>query len=107
VRKGIFGSERAQKAWPGFNQLRMAILPAAVLLIVMHARGSVQNAGWSAHSTRQSRPVENCSVAEHQKPCEIPRARRAVMKVPEPAPLFLLGTGLLSLAALIRSRVVR
>lgn len=50
--------------------------------------------------------LERCSAtsALHSDLCTNLKTR-ATLKVPEPAPLLLVGTGLLSVAALIRKRV--
>ena len=55
-------------------------------------------------------PAEECVAGRPNgvaNPCDRTHIRHAAVQVPEPASLFLVGGGLLSIAALVRRRVVR
>lgn len=90
-----------------------AFLPALALLMAPHGQASpLVTSGvelaLTAHP-QQNGPAQAACLADKsrvdgQDGCA---ARSAMVEVPEPAPLILVGAGLLSIAALVRNKTVR
>lgn len=110
MEKGVSGSgsDSGRKSWVSI--LFLVLLPLGFLLWagkVSMPKAAQTKPTASSKDFAHSAPAHCYAISTlNADPCTSLKTR-ATLKVPEPAPLLLVGTGLLSVAALIRKRITR